>query len=79
MQGYVVWMESSPRILKLLLCLGPLDITWVLYRIFRAIINKNYFHLVLAIIWVVIAVAVGWILDLIFVFLAGVPCWFYDD
>ena len=79
MSGYVKWMDENPRILKLILCIWILDITWDVYRIGRAASKQNWFHMVLGIIWVVAAGTVGWILDLIWIILFNRIFWFEKD
>ena len=79
MNGYIKWMDENPRILKLILCIWILDITWAVYRIGRAVTKENWFHFVLAIIWVVAAGTVGWILDLIWIIHFDKIFWFDQD
>ena len=79
MQGYLKWMDENPRILKIILCIWILDITWAVYRIGGAIKNKNWLHLVLAILWVIAAGTVGWILDLIWIIVFNRIFWFVKD
>ena len=79
MSGYVKWMDENPRILKLILCIWILDITWAVYRIGRAASKQNWFHMVLGIIWVDAAGTVGWILDLIWIILFNRIFWFEKD
>ena len=79
MKAYCKWMENNPKILKLILCIWILDITWAVYRIGRAAAHKNWFHMVLGIIWVIAAGTVGWILDLIWIILFNRIFWFIKD
>lgn len=79
MQGYISWMDEQPRIIKIILCIWILDITWAVYRIGRAAMKQNWLHFVLAIIWVVAAGTVGWILDLIWIILFNRIFWFVED
>lgn len=79
MQGYLKWMDNNPRILKIILCIWILDITWAVYRIGGAIRNKNWLHLVLAILWVIAAGTVGWILDLIWIIVFNRIFWFKES
>ena len=79
MQGYLKWMDENPRILKIILCIWILDITWAVYRIGGAIRNKNWLHLVLAILWVIAAGTVGWVLDLIWIIVFNRIFWFKES
>lgn len=78
MKNYIDWMNGNPRWLKIVLCIWILDITWAVYRIGGAIANKDWFHLVLAILWVIAAGTVGWILDLIWIILFNRIFWFQE-
>ena len=78
MDSYIKWMDGHSRLIKIILCIWILDITWAVYRILGAIKNKNWFHLVLAIIWIVAAGTVGWILDLVWIILKNRIFWFQE-
>ena len=79
MQGYIDWMNGQSKLMRTILCIWVLDITWAVYRIGRAVVAKNWLHMVLGIIWVVAAGTVGWILDLIWVILFDHIFWFAND
>ena len=78
MRGYIDWMNGHGRLVKIILCIWILDITWAVYRIGGAIINKNWLHLVLGILWIIAAGTVGWILDLIWIILFNKIFWFTE-
>ena len=78
MRGFIDWMNGRSRIVKILFCLPIIDIIWGVYRLAGAIINKNVLHIVLAVIWILIAGFVGWVLDLIFIILSGHIFWFKE-
>lgn len=78
MTGYVKWMNSRSRLVKILFCLPIIDILWAIYRIGGAIKNHDIIHLVLAIIWVFFGPWIGWILDLVFVILFNRIFWFKE-
>ena len=78
MNQFIKWMDNRSRLVKILFCLPIIDIIWGVYRVLGAIKNKNWFHLVLAIIWLVIAGFVGWVLDLICIILFNHICWFQE-
>lgn len=78
MRAYLDWMNKQPRVVKIILCIWILDITWALYRIFGAIQHKNWFRLVLAILWIVAAGTVGWVLDIIWIIIFGHIFWWVD-
>lgn len=65
--GYVKWMDQLSKVLKIVFCIFYLDLTWMVYRIIKAFQAKNT---TMAIVWIVIAVLLGWIwwiVDLIYV------------
>lgn len=65
--GYVKWMDELSKALKIVFCIFYLDLTWMVYRIIKAFQAKNT---TMAIVWIVIAVLLGWIwwiVDLIYV------------
>ena len=79
MSNYIKWMDGHSRVIKIVLCIWVLDITWAVYRIGRAASKKNWLHMVLAILWVFLAGFVGWILDLIWIILNNRIFWFEND
>lgn len=76
MKEFTNWMEKNPKWLKLVLCLWILDITWAIWRIAKAIENGSAVQLILAILWIVAAGTVGWILDIVWIILFNYPFWF---
>lgn len=78
MKAFCSWMDSRSRLVKILFCLPIVDILWGIYRVGGAIVNKNWLHLVLAIVWVIWAGFIGWIFDLVFIIIFGRICWFKE-
>lgn len=78
MDSFIKWMDGRSRLVKILFCLPIIDIIWGVYRVLGAIKNKNWLHLVLAIIWVFIAGFVGWVLDLVCIILFSHIFWFQE-
>jgi hypothetical protein len=64
---YIKWMESQSKVIKILLALPFLDITWAIYRLIKAILSKNTTSIVIAIIILVLAPYFWWIIDMIFI------------
>lgn len=79
MKSYIKWMDENPRILKLILCIWILDITWAVYRLGGAIAKKNVLHIVLAVLWILAAATAGWILDIIWIILFNRIFWFKEE
>ncbi|MBQ7244184.1 MAG: hypothetical protein IJS52_08300 [Bacilli bacterium] len=78
MKAFCDWMDDQPRIIKILFCLPIIDILWGVYRLGGAIANKDVVHIVLAVLWIIFAGFIGWILDLVFIILTGRICWFKE-
>ena len=76
MKGFLNWLDSRPRIVKILFCLPVIDIIWAVYRILLAISKGNVLQLVLGILWIFFGGMVGWILDLIWIILFNRIFWF---
>ena len=56
--GYVKWMDGLSKVLKIIFCIFYLDLTWMVYRIIKAFQAKNT---VMGVVWILIAVFLGWI------------------
>ena len=79
METYLKWMDSRSRLVKIILCIWILDITWAVYRIGGAARKRNWLRFVLAILWVIAAGTVGWILDIIWIILFNRVFWFKES
>ena len=79
MRNYIKWMDGHDCLIKIILCIWILDITWAVYRIGRAVIAKNWFHMVLGILWILMAGTVGWVLDIVWIILNNRIFWFEKD
>ena len=69
--GYIKWMDSLSKVLKIVFCIFYLDLTWMVYRIIKKVNEKNWAMMV---VWILIAVFLGWIwwiIDLIMVIING--------
>ena len=76
--GFIKWMNGRSRLVKILFCLPIIDIIWGVYRLLGAIMNKNVLHIVLAVLWIVFAGFVGWVLDLVCIIITGHIFWFVE-
>ena len=76
MAEYIKWMEQNPKWLKLVLCLWILDITWAIFRIFKAVQNNDTVQIILGVLWILFAGVIGWILDIIWIIIYDYPFWF---
>ena len=76
--GFIKWMNGRSRLVKILFCLPIIDIIWGVYRLLGAILNKNVLHIVLAVLWIVFAGFIGWVLDLVCIIITGHIFWFVE-
>ena len=56
--GYIKWMDNLSKVLKIVFCIFYLDLTWMVYRIIKKVNDKNWAMMV---VWILIAVFLGWI------------------
>ena len=78
MSSFIKWMDDRSRLVKILFCLPIVDILWGLYRLFGAIAKKDWLKLVLAILWILWAGYIGWILDLVWIIIFNRIFWFKE-
>jgi hypothetical protein len=69
MQSFIKAIDGLPLVAKIILCLFGLDIVWAVYRIVKGIDKKDNFLLIVGIIWLIGAISVAWIIDLVTVIL----------
>ncbi len=67
--GIIKWVDKLPKLVKILLALPALDFVWAIYRIIKGVCKGHLITLVFGIVWLVGAVTIGWILDMIWLFL----------
>ncbi len=65
MKDFLKAIDGLPFIVKLVLCLPFVDFAWAIYRIVKGVANKDTFMLVIGIVWLVGAISIGWLIDLI--------------
>ena len=71
--GFVAFVDELPYIVKLLLCIPALNIVWALYRIIKGATEQNIVVLVIGIVWIIGAISIGWLVDLIALLILGHP------
>lgn len=70
MKDLIKAVDDLPFIAKLILCIPVLDFIWAIYRILKGVVEKNTVILIVGIVWLVGAVTIGWLIDLITVALS---------
>jgi hypothetical protein len=73
MKDLIKAIDNLPWIVKLILCVPALDIVWAIYRIVKGVTEQNIVVLAVGIIWIIGAVSIGWLIDLIGILLKGHP------
>ena len=61
--------DELPLIAKIIFALPVLNIVWAIYRIVKGIDKKDNFLLIVGIIWVIGAISIAWLIDLVTVIL----------
>jgi len=67
--GYIELVDDLPWIVKIILCLPALDFVWAIYRIVKGATTQNMVLLIIGIVWLIGAISIGWIIDLVSVIL----------
>jgi len=76
MNEYISWMEKNPKWLKLVLCIGPLDWSWAIWRILKGLKHNSGLEILLGILWIIVGGTVLWLLDIISIIIYDYPFWF---
>ncbi len=69
------WLDSCPKILKIVFALPALDIIWAVYRLCKSISKKNTLGIVLAVLCIFLCPTILWIVDLITTITSGKVLW----
>lgn len=75
MKAYVKAMEGFSTIIKVILALPGLDITWGLYRIFKSASKKNTLNVVLGVVLLLVGLPLVWLIDIISIVVVGRVLW----
>lgn len=75
MKGFIKWMNSAPKLLKIIFALPFLDIVWNVYRLARSINKKSVLGIVIAILLIIIGWSFLWILDIITILVGNKVLW----
>ena len=65
MKNFVKWMDDAPLWLKIVFALPVLDIVWAIYRIVKGVTYKKVSRIIAGILWILLGLAILWIIDLI--------------
>lgn len=65
MKDLLKMVDDLPWIVKIILCIPALDIVWAVYRIIKGIVKKDIVYIIAGIIWIVGALSITWIFDLV--------------
>ena len=77
---YTQWMEKQSLVIKILLAIPLLDISWGIYRLFKALAEKDsenfIVKLIVAILLLVPGTCITWLIDIVWILLKGNGFWF---
>lgn len=77
---YTQWMEKQSLVIKILLAIPLLDISWDIYRLFKALAEKDsenfIVKLIVAILLLVPGIFITWLIDIVWILLKGNGFWF---
>lgn len=74
-KSMVAAFDKLPKVVKVILALPGLDISWLIYRAFRSGAKKKTFGVVLAILFMFIGVFFMFILDIITICISNKVLW----
>lgn len=78
---YTQWMEKQSLVIKILLAIPLLDISWGVYRLFKALAEKNSENFIVKLIVAILLLLVPgtcitWLIDIVWILLKGNGFWF---
>lgn len=76
MKGLIKWFDEAPLIVKIILALPVLDITWVIYRLCRSIAHGKVLGIVLGIVLIIVGIPFLWLVDILTLIFMGKVLWF---
>lgn len=75
MDSIIKTFDNLPPILKLVLCIPVLSISWMIYRLCRSLQKQNMVGVILAIVLVFAGLPFMWLVDLVCILLKGNIWW----
>lgn len=68
-------LEALPLWLKIIFALPGLDIIWMIFRVYKSIVKRNGFGIVLGIALIIIGIPFMWLVDIITLLVTGRVFW----
>lgn len=72
----VKWMDKQSKLVKVILALPVINITWMIYRLAKSIKEKHTLGIVLGIIMALFGWTFMWLIDIITILVANKVLWF---
>jgi hypothetical protein len=72
----VKWMDKQSKLVKFILALPVLNITWMIYRLAKSIKQNHTLGIVLGIIMLLFGWIFMWLIDIITILVANKVLWF---
>jgi len=68
-------LETLPLWFKVILALPALDIVWMIFRVYKSIVKRHTFGIILGIALLIIGIPFMWIVDIFTLVLTGKVFW----
>lgn len=75
MKDLIKAFDKLPKLVKIILALPVLAITWAIYRLARSINKKNTLGIVLGVVMIFVNAAIFWVVDIITIILFNKVLW----
>ena len=68
-------LETLPLWFKVILALPALDIVWMIFRVYKSIVKRHTFGIILGVALLIIGIPFMWIVDIFTLVLTGKVFW----
>ncbi len=68
-------LETLPLWFKVILALPALDIVWMIFRVYKSIVKRHTFGIILGVALLIIGIPFMWIIDIFTLVLTGKVFW----
>ena len=68
-------LEALPLWFKVILALPALDICWMVFRVYKSIVKRHVFGIILGVALLIIGIPFMWIVDIFSLILTGRVLW----
>lgn len=75
MDSLINSIDNLPKIVKLILCIPAIAIVWMIYRVCRSFIKKNWVGVILGLVLIIVGIPFMWLIDLLCILFKGSVWW----